>query len=76
MGFMFGVVFGMVLANIRSFNSFLDGCTGLLDIEDVRMSHLRVALVRDEGICYPIGALIGGIGACKNTIHQHLQNWN
>ena len=39
---------------------------GLLDVEDVARSHLRVALMREESICYPIGAVLGGCAAAIN----------
>mgnify|MGYP007037766637 CR=1 FL=1 len=65
MGFTFGLIFG------------------LLDVEDEKLSHLRVALLREErytqqsrhrsaclafiySICYPLGALFGGIAAATN----------
>ena len=39
---------------------------GMLDVEDARISHLRVSILRDQSICYPIGTLVGGIAACLN----------
>jgi len=39
---------------------------GLLDVEDAKLSQLRVELLREESICYPIGALLGGIAAALN----------
>lgn len=47
-----GFVFGLVF--------------GMLDVEDEALSHLRVALMREESICYPIGAVVGGIAAALN----------
>jgi len=44
---------------------------GLLDIEDETVSHLKLALMREERICYPIGAIIGGIAS---AINQHLRD--
>jgi hypothetical protein len=52
MGFIFGLVFGM------------------LDVEDADMAHLKVALLREESICYPIGAVLGGIAS---SINQYLR---
>jgi hypothetical protein len=49
-----GFVFGMVF--------------GLLDVEDETVSHLRMALQREESICYPIGALIGGVATVLNQL--------
>lgn len=50
-----GVVFGFVF--------------GMLDVEDVEIAHLRLAFMRDQSICYPIGAALGAIAALFN---QHL----
>jgi len=47
-----GFIFGMVF--------------GLLDVEDADMGHLKVALLREESICYPIGALLGGAASATN----------
>jgi len=43
---------------------------GLLDVEDADMGHLKVALLRDESICYPIGGILGGIAS---AINQYLR---
>ncbi len=43
---------------------------GLLDVEDADMAHLKVALLREESICYPIGALLGGVAS---AINQYLR---
>eukprot|EP00474_Spongospora_subterranea_P011141 CRZ11599.1 hypothetical protein [Spongospora subterranea] len=47
-----GIVFGFVF--------------GMLDVEDVQISHLRLAFMRDQSICYPIGAALGAIAAMFN----------
>jgi len=39
---------------------------GLLDIEDSVTANLKLALLRDERICYPIGAVIGGTASAIN----------
>lgn len=39
---------------------------GLLDVEDEKLSHIKVALLREESICYPIGALLGALAAVIN----------
>eukprot|EP01006_Ploeotia_vitrea_P062257 TRINITY_DN809_c0_g1_i1.p2 TRINITY_DN809_c0_g1~~TRINITY_DN809_c0_g1_i1.p2 ORF type:complete len:258 (-),score=130.22 TRINITY_DN809_c0_g1_i1:84-791(-) len=39
---------------------------GLLDIEDEKLTHLRIALMREQSICYPIGAVLGAISAALN----------
>jgi len=55
MGFLFGLVFG------------------LLDVrgnEDEDLSHIIVTLQRERSICYPIGAIMGGVAA---TINQYMR---
>jgi len=44
---------------------------GLLDIEDESITHLKMALMREESICYPIGALVGG---AASTLNQYLRD--
>lgn len=39
---------------------------GLLDIEDEELSHIRVKLLQDNRICYPIGAVVGGVSGAIN----------
>jgi len=46
---------------------------GLLDVEDADVAHLKVALLRDESICYPIGGILGGIAS---AINQYLREEN
>jgi len=43
---------------------------GLFDVEDEKLSNLKVALMREESICYPIGLALGGISA---AINQYLR---
>jgi hypothetical protein len=58
-----GLVFGLVF--------------GLFDLEDVKLADLRVALMREESVCYPIGMALGALSAVinqwlranKNTAH-------
>jgi len=44
---------------------------GLLDIEDETLTHLKMALMREESICYPIGAVVGGTAS---AINQYLRD--
>lgn len=30
------------------------------------MKQLKIALLREESICYPIGAIVGGVATCLN----------
>jgi hypothetical protein len=46
---------------------------GLLDVEDEQLASLRVALLREQSICYPIGAALGGLAAMAN---QYLRDQN
>jgi len=39
---------------------------GLLDVEDETLSNIKMALMREESICYPIGAVMGGIASVMN----------
>jgi len=39
---------------------------GLLDVEDEKLINLKVALMREESICYPIGLVLGGIASVAN----------
>ncbi|KAF4674545.1 hypothetical protein FOL47_009071 [Perkinsus chesapeaki] len=39
---------------------------GVMDVEDEVQYQVRLALLREEHYCYPIGALLGGIGGFGN----------
>eukprot|EP00457_Paulinella_chromatophora_P013847 gb/GEZN01014199.1/.p1 GENE.gb/GEZN01014199.1/~~gb/GEZN01014199.1/.p1 ORF type:complete len:233 (+),score=40.78 gb/GEZN01014199.1/:25-723(+) len=39
---------------------------GLMDVEDQDYEHLRSALMVEERLCYPIGALVGGTASAYN----------
>jgi len=39
---------------------------GVMDVADEKLSNIKMALMREESICYPIGALIGGIAGVIN----------
>eukprot|EP00744_Colponema_vietnamica_P007451 GILI01010725.1.p1 GENE.GILI01010725.1~~GILI01010725.1.p1 ORF type:complete len:252 (+),score=74.27 GILI01010725.1:155-910(+) len=39
---------------------------GLMDIEDVSLYQLRLALMKEEHYCYPIGAVVGGLSGFVN----------
>lgn len=55
---------------------------GILDLDDEIAYHVRLALLREQPYCYPIGALLGGIGGFGNeylrqqeaTIHKTYQS--
>jgi hypothetical protein len=46
---------------------------GVLDVEDAQLSRLRIELMRDESIVYPIGAIVGGVATAYN---QYLREKN
>merc|ERR1711994_510453 len=39
---------------------------GLLDVEDEQVHHIRVALMREEHYCYPMGILLGALSGFGN----------
>eukprot|EP00462_Mataza_sp_D1_P006174 CAMPEP_0175121682 /NCGR_PEP_ID=MMETSP0087-20121206/1300_1 /TAXON_ID=136419 /ORGANISM="Unknown Unknown, Strain D1" /LENGTH=74 /DNA_ID=CAMNT_0016403243 /DNA_START=407 /DNA_END=631 /DNA_ORIENTATION=- len=41
---------------------------GLLDVEDEKFSHIKIALMKEESLCYPIGAVVGGVAS---SLNQH-----
>jgi len=47
-----GMIFGLVF--------------GLFDLEDVKLADLKVALMREESVCYPIGMALGALSAVIN----------
>jgi len=60
----------LVVATAVSMGFIFGLVFGLLDIEDEQISHIKVALLREERICYPIGAIMGGVAAVWN---QHMR---
>jgi len=44
---------------------------GVMDIEDQSLANLRLALMREESICYPLGLILGGVAA---TINQYIRD--
>eukprot|EP00913_Durusdinium_trenchii_P031901 g29877.t1 len=43
---------------------------GLLDVEDEEVYHMRVALMREEHYCYPMGILLGAISGFGNEYYR------
>jgi len=60
----------LVVATAVSMGFLFGLVFGYLDVEDEQLSHMIVALQRERSICYPIGALLGGIGA---TVNQYIR---
>jgi hypothetical protein len=45
---------------------------GLFDVEDEKLSNIKMALMREESVCYPIGAILGAIAA---VVNQYLPSY-
>eukprot|EP00811_Abedinium_folium_P009098 NODE_18409_length_894_cov_7.049544.p1 GENE.NODE_18409_length_894_cov_7.049544~~NODE_18409_length_894_cov_7.049544.p1 ORF type:complete len:238 (+),score=74.79 NODE_18409_length_894_cov_7.049544:94-807(+) len=43
---------------------------GLLDIEDEQGFHIRIALMREEHYCYPVGAVLGAFAGFGNEFFR------
>lgn len=43
---------------------------GLLDVEDESSHHIRLALMKAENYCFPIGAVLGGISGFGNEVFR------
>ncbi|PHJ17685.1 membrane protein [Cystoisospora suis] len=41
---------------------------GVMDVEDEVQYHVRLALLREQHLCYPIGAVLGGLAGIGNEI--------
>ena len=39
---------------------------GLMDVEDEHFYHLRLALMKEEHYCYPIGLIFGAVAGWAN----------
>lgn len=45
------------------------GCIfGLMDVEDEMQYQIKLALLREQQFCYPLGAIIGGLAGFSNEI--------
>ncbi|KNG75028.1 hypothetical protein PFMG_01092 [Plasmodium falciparum IGH-CR14] len=43
---------------------------GLLDVEDESSHHIRLALMKAENCCFPLGAVLGGIAGFGNEVFR------
>lgn len=43
---------------------------GLLDVEDEKAHHIKVALLREEQYCYPMGAILGAFAGYGNEWYR------
>ncbi|GAW83531.1 hypothetical protein, conserved [Plasmodium gonderi] len=43
---------------------------GLLDVEDESSHHIRLALMKAENCCFPLGAILGGLAGFGNEVFR------
>lgn len=48
---------------------------GLLDVEDEQVHHIRVALMREEHYCYPMGMLLGALAGLGNEYFRQQDDY-
>lgn len=48
---------------------------GLLDVEDEQVYHIRVALMREEHYCYPVGILLGVLAGIGNEYFRQRDDY-
>lgn len=48
---------------------------GLLDVEDEEVYHMRVALMREEHYCYPMGILLGAVSGFGNEYYRQKDDY-
>eukprot|EP00386_Alphamonas_edax_P014366 GDKI01044166.1.p2 GENE.GDKI01044166.1~~GDKI01044166.1.p2 ORF type:complete len:238 (-),score=81.44 GDKI01044166.1:34-747(-) len=56
----------LVLATALLMGGLFGFTFGVMDVEDEVSYHIRLALLREEHFCYPIGALLGGLAGFGN----------
>jgi len=49
---------------------------GLLDVEDEQVYHIRVALMREEHYCYPMGLVLGGLAGFGNEYYRQKDDYS
>uniref|UniRef100_A0A0G4HTE9 Uncharacterized protein n=1 Tax=Chromera velia CCMP2878 TaxID=1169474 RepID=A0A0G4HTE9_9ALVE len=47
---------------------------GLMDVEDAVEYQIRLALLREEHYCFPIGAVLGGVAGFCNEYVRHIES--
>lgn len=61
----------MVLATALAMGALFGFIFGVMDIEDEVSYQIRLALLREERYCYPVGALLGGaVGVANEYIRE------
>lgn len=48
---------------------------GLLDVEDEQVYHIRVALMREEHFCYPLGVVLGALSGVGNEYYRQQEGF-
>lgn len=48
---------------------------GLLDVEDEQVYHIRVALMREEHYCYPMGIVLGALAGLGNEYYRQRDDY-
>merc|ERR1719158_31275 len=48
---------------------------GLLDVEDEQVYHIRVALMREEHYCYPMGIILGCLAGFGNEYFRQKDDY-
>lgn len=48
---------------------------GLMDVEDEHSYHIRVALMREEHRCYPMGVVLGGLAGFGNEFFRQRDDY-
>merc|ERR1719265_1487912 len=48
---------------------------GFLDVEDEQVYHIRVALMREEHYCYPVGMILGGCAGFGNEFYRQRDDY-
>merc|ERR1712083_784455 len=48
---------------------------GFLDVEDEQMYHIRIAMMREEHYCYPVGILLGAGAGFGNEFYRQRDDY-
>jgi len=48
---------------------------GLLDVEDEQVYHIRIALMREEHYCYPMGIILGAVAGFGNEYFRQKDDY-
>eukprot|EP00916_Digyalum_oweni_P003697 GHVL01006598.1.p1 GENE.GHVL01006598.1~~GHVL01006598.1.p1 ORF type:complete len:237 (+),score=26.08 GHVL01006598.1:26-712(+) len=56
----------LVLVTAIAMGAIFGFIFGLMDVEDALKYQIRLALLREENFCYPVGAILGGLAGFGN----------